>query len=393
MKSPKNSTRNLLLDKGKDGVYPNYSRLSYFFYTQFDTLRQTRMADKDPGQRETLFHFLPCACVVLDAQGSIRAINSAAINLLSLDESAVIGHNLIDAVPSWKDTEFAKALPSLLAGGIPEVAPEFELSAPEDRTVKACPSMLPNGKSPEFLITLFDATELVKLKQRFRWAEYQASIGKLARGIAHELNNPLDGVLRYTHLAIEQLAEESPVREHLVHVKEGLDRMVKAVKAFLEFSRQASMPVTRQANLNQLVEDALLLVRHRIRFQQVTVIKELDPTLPPVLDGGLQHSVVNLIKNALDAMPKGGTLKISSRSSDSIVELEVEDTGSGIPEEIKQRLFEPFFSTKPVHQGSGLGLVIAKEAVGRSGGELSFTSQAGIGTTFRIEVPAVKSWS
>jgi signal transduction histidine kinase len=392
MNSPSTDTVKKALDKRKYGVYSNPPKLSYFLYTRLDSSRQNRMAKTGPGMLDSLFNSIPCACLVLDAQAQIKHANPSAVHLLALDESCLAGKTLLEIIPSWKETELSKELPSLLAGGQIEPGLEFELLAPNEKTVRILPSILPNGSAPDLLLTIFDSTEFVKLKQRFRWAEYQASIGKLARGVAHELNNPLDGVLRYTHLAIEQLSEDSPVREHLVHVKEGLDRMVKAVKAFLEFSRQASMPVTRQANLNQLIEDALLLVRHRVRFQQIRIVKELDPTLPPVLDGGLQHAIVNMIKNALDSMPKGGTLKISSHSSDSVVELEVEDTGCGIPEEIKARLFEPFFSTKAVHQGSGLGLVIAKEAVERSGGELSFDSKEGIGTTFRLEVPAAKGW-
>ena len=228
---------------------------------------------------------------------------------------------------------------------------------------------------------------MATLERRLHRAEYQASIGKLARGIAHELNSPLDGVLRYTHLALEHLTADSPVREYLIHVKEGLDRMVRAVRAFLEFSRQVTTPVNRVANLNPLIDDALLLVHHRAKFQQIHIIKDLDTSLPPVVDGGLQHAIVNLIKNAFDAMPRGGTLTLTTRASKDHVEVEVEDTGSGIPEEIRSRIFEPFFSTKPIHQGSGLGLIIAKEVVERSGGSIQFTSQVGAGTTFRIRVP------
>ena len=146
-------------------------------------------------------------------------------------------------------------------------------------------------------------------------------------------------------------------------------------------------PLTRSADLNKLVEDALLLVQHRAKFQQIRVIKHFDEQLPAVVDGGIQHAVVNLIKNAFDAMPRGGTLTITTRAGGECVDVDVEDTGGGIPEEIRTRIFEPFFSTKPIHQGSGLGLIIAKEVVERSGGTMEFTSRTGVGTTFRIRVP------
>ncbi|MBI2093899.1 MAG: hypothetical protein HYT88_04170, partial [Candidatus Omnitrophica bacterium] len=249
------------------------------------------------------------------------------------------------------------------------------------------------SKEPDYsygvLLTIEESTDVASLEQRLHRAEYQASIGKLARGIAHELNSPLDGVLRYTHLALEQLTEDSSVREYLLHVKEGLDRMVRAVKAFLEFSRQVTTPVHRVADLNQLIEDTLLLVQHRAKFQQIRVIKKLQKPIPAVLDGGLQHAIVNLIKNAFDAMPRGGTLTITTQSTLEHLHVDIEDTGSGIPEEIRSKIFEPFFSTKPIHQGSGLGLIIAKEVVERSGGSIEFSSHSGVGTTFRIHVPIV----
>ena len=128
-------------------------------------------------------------------------------------------------------------------------------------------------------------------------------------------------------------------------------------------------------------------MQHRAKFQQIQIAKHLDNSLPPVLDGGLQHAIVNLVKNAFDAMPRGGTLTITTRSADGQVHVEIEDTGSGIPEAIRSRIFEPFFSTKPIHQGSGLGLIIAKEVVERLGGAIEFTSRPGSGTTFRIRVP------
>ena len=264
------------------------------------------------------------------------------------------------------------------------------MPGPEKTTLRLRAASVPSGGAAGsgVLLTVTESTDVATLERRLHRAEYQASIGKLARGIAHELNSPLDGVLRYTHLALEHLTEDSPVREYLVHVKEGLDRMVRAVKAFLEFSRQVTAPVNRLADLNKLIDDALLLVQHRAKFQQVRVVKQLDAQLPSILDGGLQHAVVNLLKNAFDAMPRGGTLTITTRHSEAEVQVEIEDTGGGIPEDIRPRIFEPFFSTKPIHMGNGLGLIIAKEVVERSGGTIEFTSREKVGTTFRIRVPA-----
>ncbi len=331
----------------------------------------------------------PCGLLLLDRHAVVQAMNPSAAKLLGLDGHATIGQPLIKLLPSWKDTSLYASLPSLLDAQSTFEAVDFDVPGPNHTWLRVEAAHVPNGsdRARGVLLSLVECTEQATLERRLHRAERQAAIGKLARGIAHELNSPLDGVLRYTHLALEQLTDETPVREHLLHVKEGLDRMVRAVRAFLEFSRQVTTPVERTADLNHLIDDALLLVQHRAKFQQIRVVKQYTASLPPVLDGGLQHAIVNLVKNAFDAMPRGGTLTLATRADATHVEVEVEDTGVGIPSSVRERLFEPFFSTKPIHQGSGLGLIIAKEAVERSGGVIEWTSQAGVGTTFRVRLP------
>ena len=339
---------------------------------------------------EQLCRVAPCGLLLLDNHAVIRFLNTSAARLLDVDPDASVGQPLTDVLPTWKSTTLYASLPSFIGAQSTFESIDFDVPGHDKRRLRVYATHVPGEQEQArgVLLMIVEATEVATLEQRLHRAEYQASIGKLARGIAHELNSPLDGVLRYTHLALEQLTSDSPVREYLIHVKEGLDRMVRAVKAFLEFSRQVTTPVNRVANLNQLVEDSLLLVHHRAKFQQVRVVKQFDERLPAVLDGGLQHAIVNLIKNAFDAMPRGGTLTITTRASEGHVDVDIEDTGAGIPEEIRTRVFEPYFSTKPIHQGNGLGLIIAKEVVERSGGSIEFSSRVGVGTTFRIHVPA-----
>ncbi len=338
---------------------------------------------------QLLFSAAPCGLVFLDRQAIVRLLNPCAANLLGLDPGEAIGKPLTAVLPDWKDTPLHASLPSLLDAQSTFETMEFDVSGPQEKTLRVWAAHVPNGgqSARGVLLSIMECTEVSTLERRLHRAEHQAAIGKLARGIAHELNSPLDGVLRYTYLALEHLTEDSPVREYLVHVKEGLDRMVRVVKAFLEFSRQVTTPVNRVANLNQLVEDAFLLVHHRAKFQQVRIVKHFGENLPAVLDAGLQHAIVNLIKNAFDAMPRGGTLTITTRATEEHVHVDIEDTGAGIPEDVQPRIFEPFFSTKPIHQGSGLGLIIAKEVMERSGGSLEFESQNGVGTVFHMHVP------
>ena len=342
---------------------------------------------------EQLFQAAPAGLILLDSRMLVQAVNPAAAQLLDLAPANALGRALTDALPAWKNSELSASLPSLLDAQTTFESVAFDLPGAANKMVRVCAAHVasdaPEGRG--VILSLTEATDVASLERRLHRAEYQASIGKLARGIAHELNSPLDGVLRYSHLALEQLTEDSPVREYLVHVKEGLDRMVRAVRAFLEFSRQVTTPVNRVANLNKLIDDALLLVQHRAKFQQIRIVRTYSEQLPEVLDGGIQHAIVNLVKNAFDAMPRGGTLTITTRANDGQVDVDVEDTGAGIPEDIRIRIFEPFFSTKPIHQGTGLGLIIAKEVVERSGGTIEYTSQVGVGTTFRIRLPMAPS--
>ncbi len=338
-----------------------------------------------------LFDIAPSGLLLLDSHAVIQIVNAAAGHLLGISQIEAVGRPLLEVLPAWKDTPFYASLPALVDAQSTFEGMDFTVPGAEEAMLRVYAAHVPQDADPSkgrsVLLSIVERSEAATLERRLHRAEYQASIGKLARGIAHELNSPLDGVLRYTHLALEHLTDDSPVREYLIHVKEGLDRMVRAVKAFLEFSRQVTAPVNRVADVNRLIEDALLLVQHRAKFQQVQVLRQMDQALPPVPDGGLQHAVVNLVKNAFDAMPRGGTLTITTRRSEGDVEIDIEDTGGGIPEDIRPRIFEPFFSTKPIHRGSGLGLIIAKEVVERSGGTIEFSSQAGVGTTFRIHVP------
>ena len=357
--------------------------------SRISTHRRMTQQKHSTRDLQELLTAAPCGLVLLDRHAVIEFMNPMSESLLGLNPNEAVGQQIVAAVPAWKDTSLVASLPSLLDAQSTFEAMEFDLPGPNKRVLRVSAAHVPNGteKASGVVLSFFECTELASLERKLHRAEYQASIGKLARGIAHELNSPLDGVLRYSHLALEHLRDDSPVREYVLHIKEGLDRMVRAVKAFLEFSRQVSTPVNRVADLNKLIEDVLLLVQHRAKFQQVQIVKRFDPSLPTVLDGGIQHAVLNLVKNSFDAMPRGGTLTITTHHTDSQVDVEVEDTGMGIPEELRVRIFEPFFSTKPIHQGSGLGLIIAKEVVERSGGTIEFVSQPGAGTTFRIHIP------
>ena len=228
--------------------------------------------------------------------------------------------------------------------------------------------------------------ELKTVQAHLIQSEKLASVGKLAAGVAHEINNPLTCVLTNSSLILEDLPPDDPRREDLQTVVNETLRCRKIVKGLLDFARQTK-PQKQVLSINKTAEDVLMLVRNQASFQNIMIKTDLDPELPPVFADAdqMRQVVLNIVLNAADAMPQGGSLRVRSHSNSNHVELNISDTGSGIPEEIQDRLFEPFFTTKKT--GTGLGLSIAYGILERHHGLLKVESSPGSGTTVTVVLP------
>jgi two-component system, NtrC family, sensor kinase len=219
----------------------------------------------------------------------------------------------------------------------------------------------------------------------------QAMVGRLAAGVAHEINNPLTAVLTFTHLTLRRDDLPEEVRSDLQMVSLQTERVRKIVKGLLDFSRQ-SRPELEPVDLNRLLADWVRLMENQALVQGVDLRFEEGAELPPLtLDRNqFQSVIVNMIINALDATEAGGSITVSSRRSSSEqpgVEIIVQDTGSGISPADMERLFDPFFTTKEVGKGTGLGLSVSAGIVDRHGGRISIRSSVGEGSTFTIWLP------
>ncbi len=221
-------------------------------------------------------------------------------------------------------------------------------------------------------------------------SEKLASIGRLASGIAHEINNPLTGVLTYSSLLLEDM-KGTPYEEDLRVIRDETLRCRGIVRGLLDFARDSKAERTL-ADLNALIEDALRILEKHVTFQNVRIVKSLAPDLPWVnVDANEIRGVINnLAVNAADAMPQGGTLTITTEvePESGMAVIRVADTGVGIGEENLNKIFEPFFTTKDRGQGTGLGLPMVYGAVQRHGGQIDVHSKAGVGTEFVIKLPA-----
>ncbi len=237
------------------------------------------------------------------------------------------------------------------------------------------------------LLVTEDVTARMNMEQRLAVSERMASLGSLASRVAHELNNPLDGILRYIHLALRVI--HSPEREraehYLTQCRTGLKRMVQIVGDLLEFSRCAHAH-NGIGSIQSVIDDALDSFEERIQEQAVTVSRSFHDRTPAIRGDSLYQVFCNLAKNALDAMPKGGTLHVTTEVSTEHVSISFADTGPGLPEN-PDRIFEPFYTTKPNGTGTGLGLAICREIIERYHGSIEAGTAENGGAVFRIRVP------
>ena len=223
-------------------------------------------------------------------------------------------------------------------------------------------------------------------------AEKLTSLGQMAASIAHEVNNPLSGVLVYTQLLTKKIAGDNFSKEvtlnTLSKMESELTRSTKLIRNLLDFARQ-SPPALREVNPNDVINRALELAAHSAELQHVRVVKELNPSLPEIMADfdQLQQVCTNLVMNAIQAMTNGGTLTIRTSADNSQLKIEVQDTGVGISAENMRKLFTPFFTTKREVKGVGLGLAVSHGIIQRHHGRIEVQSKEGEGTTFTVYLP------
>lgn len=219
-------------------------------------------------------------------------------------------------------------------------------------------------------------------------SEKLASVGRLAAGIAHEINNPLTGVLMFAHLLHEKGGRNAEDAHDLEVIVRETERVRGIVRSLLDFARQ-SPPSKELLDINGVVRDTLTLVHKQAERADVVIEEQLAATLPAVLGdrNQLAQVLVNLSLNAIEAMPEGGLLSVSTRAVDGRVVIVVRDTGCGIKAEDLDRVFDPFFTTKPPGEGTGLGLSVSYGTVEQHGGELTVESREGVGTTMTVVLP------
>ena len=230
--------------------------------------------------------------------------------------------------------------------------------------------------------------ELRKTENQLLQSDKVSSLGKLAAGVAHEINSPLTGVLTYSSLLLKAKKEGDPDKEDLEVIVNETNRCKKIVKGLLDFARQTE-PRKTLSDMNEVIEKSVDLVSHQASMQNVKIEKKVKPDLPKTMIdvGQIQQVFINILLNAIEAMPQGGTLTVSSGIEDDMVALRFTDTGVGIPEENLPKILDPFFTTKEQGKGTGLGLSVSYGIIERHRGRLEVKSKVGKGTTFTVKLP------
>lgn len=248
--------------------------------------------------------------------------------------------------------------------------------------------------------------EIMKAHDQLINAEKLASLGRMAAGVAHELNSPLTGIVTFAHLMLKRIPPENKQdREDLEIIIEQANRCSKIIKGLLGFSRKATAERV-EININTLLDSTIAMVRNQAKFHNIKFNLNFDESLPliHVDPNQMQQVFLNLLINAADAMNERGQITIATRTvgeseetpwfkmghpqeGKKYIEIEFTDTGPGIPEEYLSKIFEPFFTTKPVGKGTGLGLAVSYGIIKRHGGNITVRSEVGKGASFFIRLP------
>lgn len=344
---------------------------------------------------KAVFDALPLGIVVFDEDLRVTHVNLKAADLIELTE--FIDESLANTKPGINPPAH-----------IPNWTEELKLAV---STGKSCTfdtiNYVINGQAKALRITCLpyslgtaeqalsgtliieDITEITDVKKQLAGVQNLTTLGKLTSKVAHELNNPMDGILRYINLTIRAVERENleKPKEYLLHCRHGLMRMVQIVSDLLEFSR-TTYATEEHVKLEQILEDAIRMMEIKAETSNAQISRHYALDIPLIRSSNLYQVFCNLIKNALEAMPTGGELTISTRlEADNTAVVEFRDTGIGIATENSEAIFEPFFTTKDKGKGTGLGLTICKDIIKKYDGRITAEKAPEGGSIFTIYLP------
>ncbi|HKP73613.1 MAG TPA: ATP-binding protein [Pyrinomonadaceae bacterium] len=348
---------------------------------------------------ESIVESINVGLLAVDSTGHITGCNTALEELLGVRRDEALGARVEDLFAE----DFAETLQQVLGDAGWELAGLRHIYKLHTATRDARSLILNIALAPlrrtevaahtGALVVLEDVTARVRLEEQLQQREKLSSIGLLAAGVAHEINTPLTGVSSYTQMLLGMLAETDPKHTLLQKIHRQTERATGIVNNLLNFSRTGNVTDFTEVNVNRVLEDTLQLLEPQLRQSQIEIVRDYDETLPPAYgnSGKLQQVFTNLILNARDAIPGGGRITLTTATdTDELVVIHIIDTGIGIAPENVARIYDPFFTTKGVGRGTGLGLAVSYGIVQEHSGHIAVQSAPGRGTTFRITLPTTQ---
>jgi len=343
---------------------------------------------------EVTFDAIVDPVAILDTEGSITRANLGLAKALGRSIKETIGAHYRDLLGSPSKGS-RDAIAEALADGRPRTQEVQFSNLPGLQQITTSPLETPDGVRG-LVVILKDVSEIKNQQEQLLRSARLADIGQLAAGVAHEINTPLASIALRAESLLKS-AEDPRLHEipsfknfsrYLKTIDEEIFRCKRIIGALLEFSR-TQRPETRKTDLNLLVERAADLVGHQVKLKQVALDLRLEPGLLQIEadEGQLRQVLIALLMNALDATTAGGRISIETRGDAKGVSLAISDDGVGIPPEHMDKIFSPFFTTKPTGQGTGLGLAICHGIVSSHGGRIEVESEAGRGTRISVRLP------
>ena len=336
---------------------------------------------------ENILLTMPSPLALLDSQKNIITVNTAFLDFTGFKGNEVKNRRIDEYISKSTALEGLFASPivrniegSLFTSAKQEIPVIFNSNSISDN----------RGKVIGFVLIARDLREIKKYQEKLLQAEKMAAVGLLAGGMAHEINNPMTVILGYTQILIGKNAGDEINLKPLKTIEAHALRCRNIIADLLIFSRTSNAKPGR-LNLNTAVEKTLGLIAAQQNIKNIDLERALDGRIGEILceENQIQQVIINLCNNAIDAMPQGGKLLVSTSQEGREAVLRVADSGTGIPFEVQKRIFEPFMTTKEVGQGTGLGLSICYEIVKKLGGSITFVSEPGKGTEFTVKFPSV----
>ncbi|HZT19736.1 MAG TPA: PAS domain S-box protein [Dongiaceae bacterium] len=333
--------------------------------------------------------------VVFDREGRIVRFNRACERTSGYAAEEVMGKPVWDFLLAPEDIEPAKAAFEEVKGAAAPHAFENDWVTKDGRRRRISwlsTHLLDDRGQVEYVIgTGLDTTDIQQVREQLRRTERLAELGMLASGMAHEIGTPMNVILGRAEYLLSRTKEE-PTKRGLETIVAQVERITKIMNQLLAFARRRPAE-RRPLDLRKSVADCLDVIQERVRRHRIRVETDLPADLPPVLADADQVSQVllNLMLNAIQAMPEGGTLRLALARGDGTVTIQVGDTGHGIPEEALSKIFLPFYTTKEVGKGTGLGLTVVHGIIQEHGGTITVESRVDQGTTFTVALPIAET--